>query len=52
MLIIGVAGWLLPVIPGWALVIPGLLVLSKDFHWAHKALEHLKKIRPKRFDRS
>jgi len=34
----GVAGWLLPFIPGWALFIPGLILLSREFHWANRLL--------------
>ena len=34
----GVAGWLLPFIPGWALFVPGLILLSREFHWAHRLL--------------
>ena len=35
----GVAGWLLPIIPGWALFIPGLILLSREFHWARRLLQ-------------
>ncbi len=26
----------LPIVPGWAVVIAGLVVLSREFHWAHR----------------
>ena len=42
MLIVGVIGWLLPVIPGWAFFIPGLVLLSHEFHWARRLLGWLK----------
>ncbi len=39
--ILGIIGWLLPVMPGWAFMIPGLIILSDFFpplrralHWA------------------
>lgn len=43
MLAAGVAGWLLPIIPGWALVIPGLILLSREFHWARRLLQWFRK---------
>jgi len=39
MIAAGMAGWLLPIIPGWALFIPGLILLSREFHWARRLLE-------------
>jgi len=38
MMLAGVAGWLLPIVPGWALFIPGLILLSREFHWARRLL--------------
>jgi hypothetical protein len=35
----GVAGWALPIIPGWALFIPGLILLSHEYHWARRLLD-------------
>jgi uncharacterized membrane protein YbaN (DUF454 family) len=39
--ILGIIGWLLPIMPGWAFMIPGLIILSDFFpplrralHWA------------------
>ena len=48
----GLIGWLLPVIPGWALVIPGLLLLSKEFHWARRLLAWLRSHFPKQAARN
>ena len=48
LLIVGLAGWILPVIPGWPFVIPGLILLGEEFHWARRSLEWLKKVRPKK----
>lgn len=35
----GVVGLLLPVLPGWILIIAGLTVLSWEFDWARKLLD-------------
>lgn len=35
---IGLAGLLLPVLPGWVLIIGGLAVLSREYAWAHSGL--------------
>ena len=43
----GLVGWLLPVIPGWLMVIPGLILLSKEFHWARRSLTWLRNRLPK-----
>lgn len=47
MLLAGIAGWLLPIIPGWAFFIPGLILLSTEFHWARRLLTWLKSKFPK-----
>jgi len=38
----GVAGWALPIVQGWVLVIPGLVLLSHEFHWARRLLNWLR----------
>ena len=35
---IGVAGLVLPVMPGWILIIAGFAVLSREYSWAHSGL--------------
>ena len=35
---IGLAGLLLPVLPGWVLIIAGFAVLSREYYWAHSCL--------------
>lgn len=35
---VGLAGLLLPILPGWAFIIGGLLVLSREYSWAYSAL--------------
>jgi uncharacterized protein YqgC (DUF456 family) len=47
LLIAGLIGWVLPIIPGWPLIIPGLMLLSHEFHWARRLLAWLKSKLPK-----
>jgi len=49
LLILGVLGLILPVLPGWIFLIPGLMVLSKEYHWARNILDWLKRRKPQRF---
>jgi Putative transmembrane protein (PGPGW) len=35
---IGLAGLVLPVLPGWVLIIAGFAVLSREYAWAHSGL--------------
>ena len=35
---VGIAGLVLPVLPGWALIIAGFVVLSREYSWANSAL--------------
>jgi hypothetical protein len=49
MLFVGVLGLVLPVMPGWIFVIPGLALLGREFHWARRLLEWIKKYHPKNF---
>lgn len=35
---IGLAGLVLPVLPGWLLIIAGFAVLSREYSWAHSGL--------------
>ena len=48
LLAVGIVGWLLPIIPGWPFVIPGLILLGEEFHWARRTLAWLKKFHPKK----
>ena len=48
MLLVGILGWLLPVVPGWPFVIPGLILLGREFHWARRTLAWLKNRMPKK----
>jgi uncharacterized membrane protein YbaN (DUF454 family) len=47
LLIIGIAGLLLPIMPGWIFVIPGLGLLAAEFEWARRLLDRVKKSHPK-----
>jgi hypothetical protein len=38
LVVIGLAGLLLPVLPGWLLIIAGFAVLSREYAWAHSGL--------------
>ncbi len=40
LILVGMIGWLLPVLPGWALIIAGLALLSRHFHWARRLKRH------------
>ncbi|MGH9672652.1 MAG: PGPGW domain-containing protein [Bryobacteraceae bacterium] len=49
LLLIGLAGLLLPILPGWLFIIPGLIILADYFppvrrlvDWAKKKMEGLK----------
>ena len=33
---LGLAGLLLPIVPGWLFLVPGLALLSRHFHWARR----------------
>jgi uncharacterized membrane protein YbaN (DUF454 family) len=39
---LGILGLILPVMPGWIFLIPGLIILSTKFQWAEKLLERLR----------
>ena len=42
LVIIGLIGWILPVIPGWPALIPGLLILGEYFPPIHRMNEKIK----------
>ena len=43
LLVAGVAGCILPVIPGIPLLLAGLLILARDYAWARAALRKVKR---------
>ena len=42
LVLIGVAGLALPILPGWALIFAGLAVLAGEFVWARRLLDSAK----------
>lgn len=52
LILVGAVGWILPILPGWPLVIAGLLILSRHFRWARRIVDYgrgkIEKIRGKR----
>ncbi len=42
LVLLGVLGLILPIMPGWIFLIPGLILLSTKFKWAQKLLERLR----------
>ena len=38
----GIAGLALPILPGWLLIIAGLAVLATEYAWAERALDSAK----------
>lgn len=49
LLVAGVAGLFLPVVPGVVLIASGLAVLAREYHWARRTLT---KLTPRRAQRS
>jgi uncharacterized membrane protein YbaN (DUF454 family) len=48
LVIIGIIGWLLPVVPGWPALIPGLVILSDYFPPLKRVLDRVReKVREK-----
>src|SRR5690242_1250421 len=43
----GIAGLLLPILPGIPLAIAGLLILSREYAWAHRLIQALRKRFPR-----
>ncbi len=39
----GIAGLALPILPGWLLIIAGLAVLASEYAWAERALDTAKR---------
>ncbi|MBI4462924.1 MAG: hypothetical protein HY653_08470 [Acidobacteria bacterium] len=44
--VLGLLGLLLPILPGWIFLIPGLIILSAHFHWARRLLDYLRTRKP------
>ena len=48
LVLVGLVLVVLPIVPGWWLVIPGLMLLGREFHWARRLLERFKSFLPKK----
>ncbi len=46
-LVIGFIGGLFPIIQGWPFGIAGLLILSREYEWAHNLVERLRRRFPR-----
>jgi uncharacterized membrane protein YbaN (DUF454 family) len=42
LVLLGIAGLILPVMPGWVFLIPGLVILADHFVWARRLLDRAK----------
>ena len=42
LVIVGTVGLLVPVMPGWIFLIPGLIILGERFAWARRLVEWAK----------
>lgn len=40
---LGIAGLVLPILPGWLLIIAGFAVLSREYSWAHSGLAYARR---------
>jgi uncharacterized membrane protein YbaN (DUF454 family) len=43
LVILGIIGLILPIMPGWVFLIPGLVILSERFHSVRRLLDWAKK---------
>jgi uncharacterized membrane protein YbaN (DUF454 family) len=43
LVILGVLGLILPVMPGWVFLIPGLIILAEEYSWAKGLLNWAKR---------
>ena len=48
MVLAGLIGLALPILPGWVFVIPGLMVLAREFPLAKRILQWLKDRLPRK----
>ena len=48
MVLAGLLGLALPILPGWIFVIPGLMILAREFPWAKRILQWLKNRLPRK----
>ena len=48
LVMIGLVGIALPVMPGFVFLIPGLAILAGEYHWARRLLDRARPMRPAR----
>jgi uncharacterized membrane protein YbaN (DUF454 family) len=46
-MLLAVAGWVLPILPGWLFFAIGLLILSTEYAWAHNLVQRTKERFPR-----
>jgi len=39
LVILGIIGLILPIMPGWVFLVPGLMILAEDFPWLDRFLK-------------
>lgn len=42
LILIGLVGLIMPIMPGWVFIIPGLLILAEYFPWARRLVDWAK----------
>lgn len=47
LLVLGAIGGLLPIVQGWIFGVAGLLVLSREYQWAHDLLQWVRRKFPR-----
>ena len=46
-MLLGVAGLILPIMPGWIFIFVGLIILSTEYVWAHHLLTRIREKFPR-----
>jgi len=42
LVLVGMVGLVVPVLPGWIFLIPGLAILAERYHWANRLIVWVK----------
>ena len=43
LILLGLLGLLLPIMPGWVFLIPGLMILGERYEWARRLVDWVKR---------
>jgi uncharacterized protein YqgC (DUF456 family) len=43
LILIGLVGLALPIMPGWIFIIPGLMILGERYEWARRLVDWVKR---------